>query len=301
MATGVDQQATADPERAAGLEPEVTSLRGEFWRRLRRNRLALVGMGILALVILSAIFADQIARFPETGFFPNEVRQGPSLKHWFGTDHLGRDIFSRVVHGARFSMIVGFSVISMSLFVGLLIGGMAGFFGGAVDAILSRIIDIWLGFPFLVGTIIVVVALGGGKTAIIAAIAVFGWVSLARLFRGSVIAVRNSEYVEAARALGASNRRLLLRHVLPNAVTPTLVYAFALTGGTIISEAALSYLGFGLRSESASLGKMVAEGQQFLEVYPHMVLFPSFALSLIVLGFVLLGDGLRDSLDPRLR
>ncbi len=284
-----------------GSEDEVTSLKGDAWRRLRKNRLAVAGMIIIGVVVLVAVFADVIATQPTKGFFAAEARQGPSARHWFGTDQLGRDVFSRVVHGARFSLIVGFTVTAVILVVGLTIGGIAGFFGGAVDSILSRIIDIFLAFPFLVWTIIVVVALGGGKLAIIVAIASLSWVTVARLFRGSVISIRNAEYVDAARALGATNRRIMTRHVLPNAVTPSLVYSFALIGSTIISEAALSFLGLGVKPPEASWGLMIADGRNFLQSLPHLVIFPGVALIMTVMGFILLGDGLRDSLDPRLR
>lgn len=280
---------------------EIASLKGEAWRRLRKNRLAVAGMVIIAIMGLVAIFADVIATQPTAGFFPLEARKAPSTEHWFGTDQLGRDVFSRVVHGARFSLIIGFIVVSVILVVGLTIGGVAGYFGGAVDAILSRIVDVFLAFPYLVGALIIVVALGGGKVSLVVALAALAWVTIARLFRGSVIAIRNSEYVEAARALGAGNRRIMLRHVLPNAVTPTLVYACALIGATIISEAALSFLGVGLQEPEPSWGLMIAKGRSYLQTSPHMVLFPSLALTMTVLGFVLLGDGLRDSLDPRLR
>jgi ABC-type dipeptide/oligopeptide/nickel transport system permease subunit len=280
---------------------EVTSLKGDAWRRLRKNKLAIAGIVIISIVVLAAIFADLIATQPTAGFFPSQSRQGPSIHHLFGTDELGRDVFSRVVHGARFSLIVGFSVVATVLLIGLTVGGIAGYFGGAIDSILSRAVDIFLAFPFLVGAIILVTALGGGKVAVVAAIASLGWVTIARLFRGSVIAIRNAEYVEAARALGAGHGRVLLRHILPNAVTPTLVYACALVGSTIISEAALSFLGFGVRDPEPSWGLMIARGRPLLQTEPHLVIFPGLALTLTVMGFILLGDGLRDSLDPRLR
>lgn len=289
--------------QAISADLEVTNLRGEFWRRLWRNKLAVAGMIILAIVVLSAILADLIATQPYgQDVFLEQSREGPSGQHWFGTDTQGRDLYSRVVHGARFSLIVGFSVVSVSLLIGLTIGGLAGYFGGIVDTVLSRVIDIFLAFPFLVGAIIIIVALGGGRTALIVALATFGWVTIARLFRGSVISIRNAEYVEAARAMGAGDGRILLRHVLPNAVTPTLVYAFALVGTTIISEAALSFLGYGVNEPTASWGLMISKGStELLADRVHMIFFPSIALTLTVLGFILLGDGLRDSLDPRLR
>jgi ABC-type dipeptide/oligopeptide/nickel transport system permease subunit len=284
-----------------GAGDEVTSLKGDAWRRLRKNRLAIAGIVIVGVVVVCAVFADVIATQPTKGFFAADARQGPSMKHFFGTDQLGRDVFSRVIHGARFSLIVGFTVTAMILLVGLTVGGIAGFFGGAIDSILSRIIDVFLAFPFLVWTIIVVVALGGGKLAIIIAIASLSWVTVARLFRGSVLSIRNAEYVEAARALGATNRRVMMRHVLPNAVTPSLVYCFALIGSTIVSEAALSFLGLGVKPPEASWGLMISDGRPFLQSLPHLVIFPGVALILTVMGFILLGDGLRDSLDPRLR
>ena len=291
--------------RAPGGSPEggdeIITLGGDTWRRLRKNKLAVAGIIIILLVVFAAIFADVIAKQPTEGFFADQAREGPSARHFFGTDELGRDVFSRVVHGARFSLVVGFSVVGMILVVGLTIGGIAGYFGGIVDTLLSRIIDIFLAFPYLVASIILVVALGGGQAAIIIALASLSWVTIARLFRGSVLSIRNAEYVEAARALGAGHGRILLRHILPNAVAPTLVYACALVGSTIISEAALQFLGLGVTEPAASWGLMISRGRSFLQSEPHLVIFPSLALTLTVMGFVLLGDGLRDALDPRLR
>jgi peptide/nickel transport system permease protein len=288
-------------EEAAITEPEWVSPRREAWMRLRRNKLAIAGMVIISIIVLTAIFADFIATQPTAGFNSQSARQAPSAEHWFGTDVLGRDMFSRVIHGARFSMIVGFSVVSITLVTGVLVGGIAGFYGGWIDTIFSRVIDIWLGFPYLVGTIILVTALGGGKFAVVVALAFFGWVSIARLFRSSVISVRNEEFIEAARALGASRNRIFFRHVLPNAITPTLVYGFALIGAVIISEAALSFLGLGVQEPEPSWGLMLAKGRQLLRSEPHLVLFPGMALTFTSLGFILLGDGLRDALDPKLR
>lgn len=292
-------EATAGELAATG--SDWISPRREAWIRLRRNKLAIAGMVIITILVLAAIFADVIATQPIAGFRGEDSRLAPGAEHWFGTDVLGRDVFSRVVHGARFSLIVGFTVVGITLAVGVLIGGLAGFYGGWIDTLFSRLIDIWLGFPYLVGTIILVTALGGGKFAVVVAIAFFGWVGIARLFRSSVISVRNSEFIEAARALGASRTRIFFRHVLPNAITPTLVYGFALIGATIIAEAALSFLGLGVQEPEPSWGLMIAKGRQFLRSEPHLVLFPGLALTFTSLGFILLGDGLRDALDPKLR
>ncbi|MGH2794508.1 MAG: ABC transporter permease [Actinomycetota bacterium] len=302
MSIGTEAElAIRSPGLPADGGDEILSLGGDTWRRLRKNKLAIAGLVIIAVVVLCAVFADIIATQPTEGFFPDDAREGPSASHWFGTDELGRDVFSRVVHGARFSLVVGFSVVGMILVVGLTIGGIAGYFGGIVDTLLSRIIDVFLAFPYLVAAIILVVALGGGQTAIIIALASLSWVTIARLFRGSVISIRNAEYVEAARALGAGHGRILTRHVLPNAVAPTLVYACALVGATIISEAALQFLGLGVTEPAASWGLMISRGRSFLQSEPHLVIFPSLAITMTVMGFVLLGDGLRDALDPRLR
>ena len=309
MSIGTEAELALRSPGAPGADggDEIITLGGDFWRRLRKNKLAIAGLIIITIVVLSAIFADVIATQPTEGFFARNpdgslrARQGPSADHWFGTDDLGRDIYSRVVHGARFSLVVGFSVVGVILVVGLTIGGIAGYFGGIVDTLLSRIIDVFLAFPYLVAAIILVVALGGGQAAIIIALASLSWVTIARLFRGSVISIRNAEYVEAARALGAGHGRILLRHILPNAVAPTLVYACALVGATIISEAALQFLGLGVTEPTASWGLMISRGRAALQSEPHFVIFPSLALTLTVLGFVLLGDGLRDALDPRLR
>ena len=303
MSIGTEAELAIRSPGAGGPEggDEILTLGGDTWRRLRKNKLAVAGIVIITIVVLSAAFADLIATQPTAGFFPDEAREGPSWDHLFGTDELGRDVFSRVVHGARFSLIVGFSVVGMILVVGLTIGGIAGYFGGVIDTLLSRIIDIFLAFPYLVASIILVVALGGGQSAIIIALASLSWVTIARLFRGSVISIRNAEYVEAARALGAGHGRILLRHVLPNAVAPTLVYACALVGATIISEAALQFLGLGVTEPAASWGLMISRGRSFLQSEPHLVVFPSLAITMTVMGFVLLGDGLRDALDPRLR
>ncbi len=274
---------------------------GDAWRTFRRNRLAVVGIIIITVITLLAIFADVVTAHPPVGFFPEDARQGPSLDHLFGTDVLGRDLFSRVVHGARSALLVGVVVVGMILVVGLVIGGIAGYAGGLVDAALSRLIDVFLAFPFLVGALILATSLGRGRAAVVIAIATFSWVSVARIFRASVLTVRDEPYVEAARALGAGHVRIFFRHILPNAAAPTLVYAFSLLGIAIVAEAALSFLGLGVSEPEPSWGLMIADGRAFLQTLPHLVVFPGLALGLTVMGFILLGDGLRDSLDPRLK
>lgn len=279
--------------------PAVASI--GVWTRLRANKLALFGLAIIAVLVFLAIFADLVATQPTAGFFPEQARRPPSAQHLFGTDPLGRDLFSRIVHGVRFSLVIGFLVTGASLTIGITMGGIAGFFGGLTDTLVGRLIDIVLGFPTLLGPIIVITALGGSRLSVMLALTAFGWVGLARMFRASVFSVRNAEFIDAARVLGASNGRIFLRHVLPNAITPTLVYAFALIGSVIISEAALSFLGLGVQEPEPSWGLMIAKGRPLLQSAPHMVIFPSLALIFTSLGFIVLGDGLRDALDPKLR
>jgi ABC-type dipeptide/oligopeptide/nickel transport system permease subunit len=273
----------------------------ELWRTFRRNRLALVGLAIVVVVAFAAGLADLIARHPPVGFFPSDAREGPSWEHWFGTDVLGRDIFSRVLHGSRSALLIGISTVGMILVVGVTVGGIAGYVGGVVDTILSRVTDVFLAFPFLVGALILATSLGRGRLSVVVAIAAFSWVGVARLFRASVLSVREEPYVEAARALGAGHLRIFVRHVLPNAITPSLMYAFALIGTAIVAEAALSFLGLGAVEPDPSWGLMIAGGRDYLQTLPHVVVFPGLALTVTVMGFIFVGDGLRDSLDPRAR
>ena len=286
-------------EAAASAPPSSRPRRA--LRRLRRNPRVLVGSAIIGLVVLTAIFADFIATHPPIGFFPDDVRLGPSAEHWFGTDVLGRDVFSRVVHGSRSALALAGAVVALVLLVGLTIGGLAGYVGGWVDAVLSRTIDAFLAFPVLIGATIIAVGLGRGRAAVVVGIAAFSWVTVARLFRSNVIVIREAGYVEAARVLGAGNLRIFLRHVLPGSIGPTLVYASALIGTALVAEAALSFLGLGVQEPDPSWGLMIANGRQFLRTLSHVVLFPGGALALTVFGFVMLGEGLRDALDPRSR
>lgn len=273
---------------------------GAVARALRRP-VVVVGAVLILIVVLSTVFADVLTSHSPVGFFPAEARQGPSARHWFGTDQLGRDVFSRVLHGGRSSLVVGAAVVAMTLVVGMTVGGIAGFFGGAIDALLSRLIDVFLAFPFLVGALIIAAALGGGQGSVIFAIGMFAWPGVARLFRGSVIALRGLEFVQASRALGAGEARVFFRHVLPNAAGPTLVYGLGLVGTMIAAESAMSFLGLGVQDPDPSWGLMIERGRGLIETQAHLVVFPSLALLTTVVGFVLLGDGLRDALDPKTR
>lgn len=288
----------------SGADIPVETLWGDVWRRLRKNRLAIVGTAMIMGLVLTAIFAPLIAPYDSALQNLSLSLHPPSLKHWFGTDILGRDYFSRVVYGPRISISIGVVATTISLVIGLSLGAVAGYFGKAADAVISRMGDIFFAFPFVVGVILVLVALGTGFPRLLAlfiSIGLFGWASVARLFRASILQVKQADYVEAARALGAGNLRILTRHVIPNSLAPVIVFAMISTGTVILVEAALSFLGLGVSAGTPAWGYMVSEGKSYMTTQPWLVLFPGLGIVFTVLGFIFVGDGLRDSMDPRLR
>jgi ABC-type dipeptide/oligopeptide/nickel transport system permease subunit len=268
-------------------------------RRFLRDRLAVAGAAIVALIIATAVAAPLLAPADPTHQDLNATLRAPSRQHWLGTDELGRDELSRILYGTRLALTVGLSVAAAGLVVGVVVGTAAGYVGGIWDALLMRVTDVFFAFPFLIAVILLVVVLGPGLWTLIAALAAFGWGIKARLLRARIVEVRDAPYVEAARAVGATGWRVVTRHVLPNSLAPVLVITAINIGGAIAAEAALSFLGLGLPPDSPDWGVMVAAGQPYFGYKNHLWLFPSLALGLTVLGFVLLGDGLRDALDPR--
>jgi peptide/nickel transport system permease protein len=266
------------------------------------NRLTYIGLTIAAIFILAAIFAPFVATHDVTAQNLAMRYAGPSAEHWFGTDGLGRDVFSRVVYGARISLEVGITVVVVSSLFGTFIGAIAGFYGGLIDKFLSGyIFNVFLAFPGLLLAIALVAFLGAGQSKLIAALCVIGWVGYARVMRGQVLKVREYDYVLAARALGASNLRILFTHILPNAVQPLIVQASLGMAGAVLSEASLSFLGLGIPPPAPSWGTMVEEARQFFSNSPHVLFFPGMAIALTVLAFNFIGDGLRQYLDPKQR
>ncbi len=278
-----------------------TSLYKDAWKRLKRNKLAMFGLSIVILLILIALFApflsthDPIARVKEDSLL------GPNKEYWFGTDLLGRDIFSRIIYGSRVSLEVGIIAVGISVLIGLSLGAISGYFGNIPDTIIMRIADIFFAFPYILGAIAIMTVLGPGIINIFIAIGLLGWASFARIFRGSILSIKNKEYIEAARALGASNSRIIIKHIFPNAFAPIIVYATMNVGTAIIVEAALSFLGIGVQPPNPAWGKMLSEALDYIDVAPWMMVFPGLAILITVLGFVLLGDGLRDAFDPKLK
>jgi len=285
-------------------ESRQNSLWSDAWRELKRNPLFWIGTVLGVLFVLMSLFPQFFARGadPRACSLSNS-NQTPSAEHWFGFDQQGCDYLAQVVHGARNSLIIGLLAVLVILVLGVVVGAVSGFFGGAIDSVLSRVTDIFYALPLILGALVVLRSgiLGRGVVAVAIALAAFGWMTAMRLVRSQVIAVKSSDYVAAARAMGASNSRILVRHILPNAVAPVLVYTTITIGVLIAAEATLTYLGVGLQRPSISWGLQIDAGQNLLRTAPHLVLFPSLALTLTVMAFIMMGDALRDALDPRQR
>jgi peptide/nickel transport system permease protein len=268
----------------------------------RRNPLAVAGVVLASLLTLGAIFAPLLA--PQDAAKIDLVARlnPPSTQHWFGTDELGRDIFSRVIYGARISMLVGVGVVSTSLLGGLLIGSLAGYYGGKLDRFVNIIVmNAFMSFPGILLAIAFVAFLGPGIFNLILALSIGGWVGYARLVRAQVLAAREREYVEAARALGAGDVRIVTRHIWPNIIQPVIVQAAIGMAGAVLAEATMSFLGLGVPPPTASWGSMLNDGRSHLFEAPHLVLFPAAAVMIAVLSFNFIGDALRDYMDPRAR
>jgi peptide/nickel transport system permease protein len=290
--------------------PQMTtrSLRSDAWRRLKRNRLAMAGLVWIIIVILIAVSADLwVPHFYgdptaiDSTTLSQTSLQPPSAAHPFGTDKLGRDILSRTVYGARVSLMVGVVAVGISVIVGLILGAVAAYFGGWWDSIVMRTADVFFAFPYVLFAITLIAVLGPGVQNVFIAIGVLGWPSIARVFRSSILSIKENEYVDAARSMGASSRRIVFRHIMPNSIAPIIVLATMSIGGAILTEAALSFLGMGVQPPAPSWGNMLSEARSFFFTAPWLMLYPGLAILTTVLGFVLLGDGLRDALDVKLK
>ena len=268
----------------------------------RKNPLAAVGVTLVAVFVLAALLAPFIAPHdPARVDLPSRL-QPASTAHWFGTDELGRDIFSRIIFGARISMLVGACVVAGSLLLGIIFGSIAGYYGGTIDRFFNIVVmNAFLSFPGILLAIAFVAFLGPGIFNLILALCIGGWVGYARLVRAQVLAAREKEYVEAARALGASDVRVLTRHILPNIIQPVIVQAAIGMAGAVLAEATMSFLGLGVPPPTASWGSMLNDGRSHLFDSPHLVLIPAAAVMLAVLSFNFIGDAFRDLLDPRSR
>ena len=277
-------------------------------RRLRRDRVAMVSLAVIVLIVLMAVFAPVFAhltghppneQYRDTGLTPDGLPRPPNSTFWLGTDDLGRDVLVRIAYGARVSLLVGVVATAITVAIGIVLGLAAGFLGGVVDTVLARLIDVVLSVPFLLVAIALVSVTGPSLTITVLVIGFFSWASVARIVRGQVLSLREREFVEAARSLGASDTRIMFVDILPNVLAPVIVYTTLLVPVVIVTQATLSFLGLGLPPPTADWGGMINEAQNYYTTAWWFILFPGLALLITTLAFNLFGDGVRDAFDPR--
>lgn len=270
-------------------------------KSLKRNKMAILGLIILLLLVLLAILADVVAPYD---YYKQDLRnafQYPSSEHIFGTDEFGRDIFSRVVYGARISLVVGFVSVGIALVIGGLLGAISGFYGGKIDNIIMRVMDVLLAIPQTLLAIAIVAALGAGLINLMIAVGISSIPNYARIVRASVMTIRGEEYIEAARASGTSDAKIITMHILPNCVAPVIVQVTLGIAGAILTAAGMSFIGLGIQPPVPEWGNMLSSGRDYIREYAYMTMFPGLAIIITVLCLNLLGDGLRDALDPKLK
>lgn len=271
------------------------------WKRLRRHRLAMASLVLLGGIALASLLGPILSPHPYSRVRLQEHLKPPSLSHWLGTDELGRDVLTRLLQGGRVSLFVGLCTALFSSLLGICVGSVSGYFGGITDTLLMRFADIMLSIPSL-PLLLILARLGGGAVwDIVAILVIFGWMSLARIIRGVVLSLREMQFVDSARVVGASHLRIILRHIIPNTMAPIIVYATLNLGYAILAESSLSYLGLGIQPPLPSWGNMLLNAQHYLKSAPWLAIFPGFLIFVSLLSVNFLGDGLRDALDPRLK
>ncbi|QGQ95762.1 ABC transporter permease [Paenibacillus psychroresistens] len=273
----------------------------DAWRRLKKNKLAMMGLVVLVIIIILAIVAPLVSSYDYETQHLKEINLKPSATHFFGTDDFGRDLWVRVWWGTRISLFIGIAAALIDLVIGVIYGGIAAYYGGRVDSIMQRVIEVVYSIPFLLLTILLMMTLGPGIKSIIIAYAITGWVTMARLVRGQMLVLKEQEFVLAARTLGASPWRIIFKHLIPNVLGVIIVQITFVVPTAIFVEAFLSFIGLGIRPPLASLGNLLNDGAHYMRYQPHRLLFPAVMFSFILLSFNLLGDGLRDALDPKMR
>ena len=282
------------------LRQQRTLWQDALWR-FSRNKMAMAGTTVVVMLVFTAVFADLLAPYPYDKAVLSEARQFPSLAHWLGTDAIGRDQLSRIIYGARTSLLVGFLVQAVAFSIGVPLGAFAGLKGGTVDFVVLRLVEVMTAFPSLLFALFIMSVLGTGLFNVILAISVTSWVPVCRLTRAQLLTLREKEFVTAARAIGAKDRHILIRHILPNALPPLIIMLTLGIPSAIFAEAGLSFLGVGINDPLPSWGKMVGSSSAYLRIYWHLGLFPTLMIALTTLAFTFMGDGLRDALDPTLR
>ena len=272
-----------------------------FWRMLRKNKLAMLGLIILTLIVLTAIFANVLAPYDYTAQNLVNMKKFPSMEHPFGTDEFGRDILSRIIYGTRQSLVIGVGSIAIAVLAGGLIGLISGLYGGWLDNLLMRITDVMMAIPGMLLAIAIVAALGSSLKNLLIAIAIAKLPNFARIMRATVMSAREQEYVTASKVMGISNWKILLEDILPNSLSPMIVQATLGIAFAILTAAGMSFMGLGIQPPTPEWGAMISTAKNYIRDYPYMVMFPGAAIMITILALNLLGDGLRDALDPKLR
>lgn len=273
----------------------------EIWRRFKKSKTAVIGLIMLCVLIFLAIFADVVTPYDPAKSDAANRLQTPSLEHIFGTDELGRDIFTRIAVGTRISLLVGLVSVTISAFGGVVLGSIAGYYGGKVDTIIMRFIDVWMAIPSLLLNITIVAVLGVGLENVMIAIGISNIPGYCRTIRASIMSIKGSEFIEAAKACGSSDFKLIVSHIIPNSLAPLIVQATLRMGASILVCASMSFMGLGVVPPTPEWGAMLSTGRGFLRDYPHLCTFPGAAIMYTVLAMNLLGDGIRDALDPKLK
>ncbi|WP_139489252.1 ABC transporter permease [Brevibacillus dissolubilis] len=295
------QPISVDLRQAEQISRPSLSFWADAWRRLKQNKVAMVSMIFLIALIVCAIFVPMMS---SNDYFTTDLagkNKKPSAEHWFGTDDLGRDVFVRIWYGARISLEVGFAAAAIDLVVGVIYGGIAGFYGGKIDEAMMRFADILFAIPYLLVVILLLVVFEPGVGTIILALTLTGWIGMARIVRGQMLQLKQQEYVLAARSLGADDMRVLFKHLVPNSLGPIIVTLSLTVPSAIFAESFLSFIGLGVSAPVASWGTMANEGLPAMKYYPWRLMFPAVFISVTMLAFNLFGDGIRDAVDPRLR
>lgn len=281
------------------IEVESKSFGRDVWERFCSNRRALAGLILLAVIVAVALIGPIVSPYPYDGMDTSVSNQGPSLAHWFGTDQMGRDEFTRVLYGARISLMIGFVATAVNMIIGIIYGGIAGYVGGRADNIMVRIMDVVQSVPAMIYMILIMLLLGSNVTSVMIGICVNGWINMARIVRGQVIALKEREFAVAAYVLGASRRRILFRHLMINAMGPIIVTATLMVPQAIFNEAFLSFIGIGISAPQASLGTLAQDAQMLLARYPMQMVYPVTVICLVIFALNFIGEGLEEALNPK--
>ncbi|MCI8318620.1 MAG: ABC transporter permease [Lachnospiraceae bacterium] len=289
-------------ENTVKVKIKKKSQAGDIWRRFLKNKTAVFGLIVFSLIMLVVLLADVIVSY-DSALTQNimDRLQAPGAAHWFGTDNFGRDIFARIVHGSRNSLLVGIGAVAIGITVGGLLGSVAGFYGGKIDSVIGRIMDTIMSIPLMLLVLSLVTALGNSLINVLLAMMIANIPQYVRIVRAAILSVVGQDYIEAARACGTSNLKIIVKHVIPNAIGPIIVQATMAVGTMILNAAGISFLGMGIQPPTPEWGAMLNEGKQFMTMYPYIVVFPGIAIGLTALALNLMGDGLRDALDPKLK